>query len=831
MRKIHRKQILDILQSIRDAQEKRLFSECQEAALALCDFIDQIASTGTQTVSMLEQYCEMLYKANNGEIGEKALRKHLIKIENSLKHEFKPRFEIAFISYKASMSDSLESIYLAAMDDPGSDAYFIPVPYYNRNKDASFGDMVYEGTGFYDESINLTDWQSYDMEARRPDVIFTFNPYDGQNLWTSIHPDFYCERLVKFTDMLVYVPYFVTADDIPDYFTTQAGSVYAHKVIVQSEKIREKYIHVYKETFGSKYGKPEDKFIALGSPKFDKVLSTKREDCTLPAEWQKLMEGKKAILYNTTSGAMVSGGEQYLRKMLSVFNAFRNRDDAVLWWRPHPLCASAYKAALPELQDRYNRIVREFKRGQWGIFDDTPDLHRAIACTDAYYGDPSSLTSLYAEAKKPVLHSNVEVDDFYRVLHNLHWFCVVGEEIYISCLHSDYLLKLDKNSGMFGVVARYREENLNLDLDNSIRSYTQFTHSDGHFYFSPSRAADIVKYSISNRSSRLISVFSKRVEPAKPYFGIMKAVGDYVFFLPHSCHMAVRLNVKTDALTICDDWYHKLSALSCVQQGSIATFPVVVGDVLWFSSTRGHAVVSVDIQTCKSKVYAVGKHGYRYSAICHDGENFWLAPRDGATPVIKWHPDKGVIKKFPDVHAMGYDKVKVSFYTGIYSDGYFYLFPYYAKNAVKIDVNSSEVSLVDELSYDCAEVDGRNGQIVFGRALLFGDNTYLYKMRGKTQTLIEFNLKTRARRDIQIMVSADVDAPVSEHRQRLFLANLAAEQPAFIYDTVINLSSFIELISKIDVNGNPALPNKNTLSSAGERIYAYVKDLALSGGS
>ena len=69
-----------------------------------------------------------------------------------------------------------------------------------------------------------------------------------------------------------------------------AGCVYAHKVIVQSEKIRDSYIQAFKKQYGGRFGRPEDKFIALGSPKFDKVVNSRREDYEIPAEWEKLLK-------------------------------------------------------------------------------------------------------------------------------------------------------------------------------------------------------------------------------------------------------------------------------------------------------------------------------------------------------------------------------------------------------------------------------------------------------------------------------------------------------------------------------------------------------------
>jgi hypothetical protein len=45
----------------------------------------------------------------------------------------------------------------------------------------------------------------------------------------------------------------------------------------------------------------------------------------------------------------------------------------------------------------------------WGIYDDTADLDRAIAISDAYYGDGSSVVQLYQQTGKPVMIQNVEI--------------------------------------------------------------------------------------------------------------------------------------------------------------------------------------------------------------------------------------------------------------------------------------------------------------------------------------------------------------------------------------------------------------------------------------
>jgi len=346
------------------------------------------------------------------------VRRHQQILEHSVKGELKPdKIEVVFLPYKAAMWDSLESVWFAAVEDPQCDAYVIPIPYYDKGADGSLGQMHYEGSQ-YPDYVPVVDWRSYDIENRRPDIIYVHNPYDEYNSTTSVHPDFYSIRLKEFTDMLVYIPYFVSVnDDVDIDFCVLPGTLYADRVIVQSEAVRQAYIREFKEaekTFdcAGQFGNAEEKFLALGSPKFDKVFNTRQEDCQIPGEWRRLIERpdggrKKVILYNTTLGSIFEGDEKYLRKIRCVLEYFRGHDGAVLLWRPHPLSAAAYNSMRPQFLQEYENIVLEYRQQGFGIYDDTPDVHRAIAVSDAYYGDQGSLVALFQQTGKPIMIQNI----------------------------------------------------------------------------------------------------------------------------------------------------------------------------------------------------------------------------------------------------------------------------------------------------------------------------------------------------------------------------------------------------------------------------------------
>ncbi|MBQ5851065.1 MAG: hypothetical protein IIW54_09680, partial [Lachnospiraceae bacterium] len=239
-----------------------LLGQCQECAITMGTNIEKLEGEGFVTVSYIEEYCDVVFQiheelttqssVNPNKIIKK-LKKQLLKIENSIKNDVPEKKEVVFFPYKASMWDSLESVYLAAKEDFNCNAYCVPIPYYDRNPDGSLGQMHYEGRE-YPKNIEVIDWQTYNFEERKPDAIYIHNPYDEWNLVTCVHPRYFSSNLKKCTDKLVYIPYFVLDEIEPDdqaridamkHFIWTPGVINADKVIVQSEKMKQIYVNEY----------------------------------------------------------------------------------------------------------------------------------------------------------------------------------------------------------------------------------------------------------------------------------------------------------------------------------------------------------------------------------------------------------------------------------------------------------------------------------------------------------------------------------------------------------------------------------------------------------
>mgnify|MGYP003305338791 CR=1 FL=1 len=346
------------------------------------------------------------------------------KFEKVFEEEFPERLEVVFLPYNASMCDSLESVWMAARDDENCNAYVIPIPYYNRDEDGDFKELHYEGEQ-YPDYVPITHYAQYDMELRHPDIIFIHNPYDQYNTVTSILPEYYSSKIKAYTDKLVYIPYFILDEAKPTdiafveskkHYCLTKAVINADVVIVQSEDMRQIYVNVLSKEFGEHTrAKWEKKILGLGSPKTDKVMNTRKEDLEIPEEWMRIIQKpdgtwKKIVFYNISLNGFLNNHEVMLDKIESVLETFKeHQKDVALLWRPHPLYKSTIESMRPEYGARYDAIVERYKSEGWGIFDDTTDMNRAVALSDAYFGDYSSVERLYKKTGKPMMIQNPRV--------------------------------------------------------------------------------------------------------------------------------------------------------------------------------------------------------------------------------------------------------------------------------------------------------------------------------------------------------------------------------------------------------------------------------------
>lgn len=448
MKRNVKNQILSILSTledvhahIRDNLKKGMIDsvvksleDCQGVAIDVGTTIEDIEGGRVPSVIELEKYAELLYQSREEVLNNKKvnpskiyrnLNKYIIDVRNKVDEiEVLNIKEVVFLPYKASMWDSFETVWQDECEKENVSSKVIPIPYYDRNPDGSLGEEHYEIDKFPDY-VPVIDYREYDFEMNEPDEIYIHNPYDDYNAVTSVHPFFYSKNLKKFTDKLIYIPYFVLNDfDIENeelveknmHFVTLPGVFNADITIVQSEKIKEFYLKCLEISAGKKVRHYfEDRIVGTGSPKIERVKRMQDKGVEIPEAWKKIIyktDGtkKKVIFYNNGISALLINNEKMINKIDNVFDFFDSvKDEVTLLWRPHPLLKATIKSMRPQLIDGYNKLLEKFHEKNIGIYDDTPDMTKSLVISDAYYGDSSSIVVLCKAIEKPVMIQNVNV--------------------------------------------------------------------------------------------------------------------------------------------------------------------------------------------------------------------------------------------------------------------------------------------------------------------------------------------------------------------------------------------------------------------------------------
>lgn len=552
---------------------------CQESAIVMGTCIETLDEKYAYLVRLLEDYCENIFRMSEAVPDEtqcrktaKKIKKQLSQLRHGITYDLPDdRKEVVFLPYKACMWDSLESVWKAADADENTDAYVIPIPYFDKNPDGTFREMHYEGDQ-YPKNVPITHYEEYDLETCRPDVIYIHNPYDECNHVTSVHPYFYSKNLKTFTDRMVYIPYFILREIDPNnqaaiddmkHFCFLPGTIYADQVIVQSENMRQIYTNEYiKAAKAAGLGGGhvdrrflEKKFLGTGSPKIDKMLRTKKEDLEVPPEWLPMIEKpdgnrKKIVFYNTSVSALLHNDEKMLRKMESVFEIFKeNQDKVALLWRPHPLIQATIGSMRPRLWEEYRRIRDRYIEEGWGIYDSTADLDRAVVIADAYYGDESSVVELCREKGLDILIQNPAKKQKLQDMTKIPiWFedCVQIENyIWFSANDFNGLCRLNIATGKTEYIAQFPNEYQNAD-----RLYTKIYRSGNKLIFMPHSARNIAVYGLD--SEKLISISLDELEDTdleyEDKYQFVEAYNESLYFFDIFAGV-IKMNITTGRLS------------------------------------------------------------------------------------------------------------------------------------------------------------------------------------------------------------------------------------------------------------------------------------------
>ena len=680
-----------------------LLEEYQGAVVAIGDAIDSNMSEEEQgkIIPSLEEYCEEIYKlslCSDIEAYEKqcAALKKTHESVSVLIYGIKAKKTALFLPYKYSMWDSLESIYLAAKEDPDWETVVMPIPYVEMDKENDKKEWKYEGSAFV--NIPIVSFKEYDISDKQFDVIYIHNPYDSYNLVTSVATEYYSVELKKHCKLLVYVPYFFTGREFPDVHLNLPSYANMDFIILPSD---DAYEHMKKYV-------PQEKLLVLGSPKIDKMLSMS-EQKQIPLSWKERIRGRKTVLYNVSLNAILNDGFRAILKMRYIFDYFKKQSDLVLWWRPHPLMKATLKSMRPQLLGAYEEMERMYLLEKIGIYDTTPDSNMAVAATDAFLGDYSSMCSLYGIEGKPLfLTDNYSLEEpteeerrqlwpgfFGRGLYEWEWnpYLCGDEDGYIFFYDWTHRIfgKMSRDGGTISVIRRMEEIYVKVQA-----FYTKQPEKMAiHFYPCDENKPGKV-YHVASDTWSETDLF---VGIPLHKYGMITKSGEKWIVLPDKETEFVFVDEKSGKRTYHGGFEKILRPYSQVPEENLFAGGAQYKNYVYLVSYRTNKLLEFQLETKQWKVYDICLNLRRYSTFLYDETDFWFLSWDGSC-VIRWNKETGntkVYDKMPEGY-LAFSNAFVNPYTPAFRGCFttptmeeMFIFPNAANMILKLNKNTGEI--------------------------------------------------------------------------------------------------------------------------------------------
>lgn len=633
--------VMLLLQNKCMVEARDILSQCQDCAIHIGESIEKSEGDGIKAVSYLEVYCEQLYQMSTT-LDKKKLKRLKIQMDESIRcveYEIEEKIpldkkKIVFMPYKASMWDCMESIWEAAAEDKECNVYVVPIPYYEKNSDGSLKKLCYDGKQF-PEYVPIISYEEFSIEIEHPDIIYIHNPYDGANYVTSVHPDYYSSELKKYTNLLIYVPYYFCGDGpLPEAHQNLPAYQNIDKIIVQ-DKVKADSLSEHVN---------EDKIVVIGSAKVDRILKLNRRkteilEKDIPQEWKKKIGDKKVILFNVSISGLLQNSKYAIDKIRYILSEFEIRDDIVLLWRPHPLLEATLYSMRSELYEEYIEIKNLFLEKQNGIYDETGDAAIAAVISDAYLGEASSsLVHYFGVLGKPVFYINWSVLGHKHGERNLLKVPLLFKEE-----NSLFFVPINKGLGHDFFQLNLKSGDIQRILtfpgfpDNVWWCYNGIKKLNNKILLIPYNTADIYIYDLSKQNAKKIVL--SEVHNNTALFTNALQYKNKLYLLP-SMYPAI-VSIDMDTLEVCE-FKQCIKSFSMKKEDPLLFSCAYIKKekYLYLAGGNESKVIIFDMENEGYEIKKIGEYSFGYGNMIYDGDYFWLSAYK-ENCIVRWDEKTG----------------------------------------------------------------------------------------------------------------------------------------------------------------------------------------------
>lgn len=294
-------------------------------------------------------------------------------------------FKIAFLPYKRSMWNSMQSVYEECKAS-GIEVHCMPIPYYRmkENKQIDCIDSDFDLFGQIAERIE-------DLEDIHPDYIAIHYQYQDHNKVTNMLPEYFTKALKdRYDAKIIYLPYGLYGGK--GWFSLQPGCRDIDYGFLEDDNAAEMFIAGWK-TQGIDF---TGRVFGFGSPKLDAMGKLTKE---IPDEWADMIRGRSVTLLCNSLSAFLTNHDAAIDRYESTVIRELYDGHAVIF-RPHPLLRQTIRSMRPDAEARYDLFLEKLRLNDV-IIDESEYLERALGIADRLISDPSSVAGMWMQTSKP----------------------------------------------------------------------------------------------------------------------------------------------------------------------------------------------------------------------------------------------------------------------------------------------------------------------------------------------------------------------------------------------------------------------------------------------
>ena len=178
--------------------------------------------------------------------------------------------QVVFLPHSAKHFASLRPLVDALLEEEEIECKIIPIPYYDNAETEDWKKYTTKER-IFPKGYEIVDYNCYDFSVELPDCIIINSPYDEFNPVWTVDSAFYSKELKKYSNKLIYIPWFVTDEIDPKseedgkaftnmkYYVTVPGLFHSDFTIVQSEGMKKAYLAKIEEFAGKDVAKKMEK--------------------------------------------------------------------------------------------------------------------------------------------------------------------------------------------------------------------------------------------------------------------------------------------------------------------------------------------------------------------------------------------------------------------------------------------------------------------------------------------------------------------------------------------------------------------------------------------